>query len=137
MDLGIHAQDRPNLLRDLSEVFARLRLRLVRVTTHSRRSLAHMVFTVEVRDGEPDPPGPRQRTARDPGRAAMSTPRPAQGEFPPRAAASGKGAAIPRRAGPSANSPLGDGARQGLAKILVCPVRPSEAPGAPLMRDWT
>ncbi|MFV0283149.1 MAG: RelA/SpoT family protein [Castellaniella sp.] len=52
VDLGIHAQDRPNLLRDLSEVFARLRLRVVRVTTHSRRSLAHMVFTVEVRDGE-------------------------------------------------------------------------------------
>lgn len=52
VDLSIHAQDRPNLLRDLSEVFARLRLRVVRVTTHSRRSLAHMVFTVEVRDGE-------------------------------------------------------------------------------------
>ncbi|MDY0309386.1 MAG: bifunctional (p)ppGpp synthetase/guanosine-3',5'-bis(diphosphate) 3'-pyrophosphohydrolase [Castellaniella sp.] len=52
VDLSIHAQDRPNLLRDLSEVFARLRLRVVRVTTHSRRSLAHMVFTIEVRDGE-------------------------------------------------------------------------------------
>ncbi len=52
VDLDIHAQDRPNLLRDLSEVFARLRLRVVRVTTHSRRSLAHMVFTVEVRNGE-------------------------------------------------------------------------------------
>jgi len=51
VDLSIHAQDRPNLLRDLSEVFARLRLRVVRVTTHSRRSLAHMVFTIEVRDG--------------------------------------------------------------------------------------
>src|SRR5690606_14341793 len=35
IDLSIHAQDRPNLLRDLSEVFARLRLRVVRVTTHS------------------------------------------------------------------------------------------------------
>ncbi|MFA5664422.1 bifunctional (p)ppGpp synthetase/guanosine-3',5'-bis(diphosphate) 3'-pyrophosphohydrolase [Castellaniella sp.] len=52
VDLSVHAQDRPNLLRDLSEVFARLRLRVVRVTTHSRRSLAHMVFTIEVRDGE-------------------------------------------------------------------------------------
>lgn len=51
IDLSIHAQDRPNLLRDLSEVFARLRLRVIRVTTHSRRSLAHMVFTIEVRDG--------------------------------------------------------------------------------------
>lgn len=52
VDLSIHAQDRPNLLRDLSEVFARLRLRVVRVTTHSRRSLAHMVFTIEVKNGE-------------------------------------------------------------------------------------
>lgn len=52
IDLSIHAQDRPNLLRDLSEVFARLRLRVVRVTTHSRRSLAHMVFTIEVKNGE-------------------------------------------------------------------------------------
>jgi len=51
VDLSIHAQDRPSLLRDLSEIFARLRLRVVRVTTHSRRSLAHMVFTIEVRDG--------------------------------------------------------------------------------------
>jgi GTP pyrophosphokinase len=52
IDLSIHAQDRPNLLRDLSEVFARLRLRVVRVSTHSRRSLAHMVFTIEVKNGE-------------------------------------------------------------------------------------
>uniref|UniRef100_UPI00333E215E RelA/SpoT family protein n=1 Tax=Castellaniella defragrans TaxID=75697 RepID=UPI00333E215E len=52
VDISIHAQDRPNLLRDLSEVFARLRLRVVRVATHSRRSLAHMVFTVEVRNGD-------------------------------------------------------------------------------------
>jgi GTP pyrophosphokinase len=51
VDITLHAQDRPELLRDVSEVFARLRLRVVRVTTHSRRSLAHMVFTIEVRDG--------------------------------------------------------------------------------------
>jgi GTP pyrophosphokinase len=51
VDITIHAQDRPALLRDLSEVFARLRLRVVRVTTYSRQSLAHMVFTIEVRDG--------------------------------------------------------------------------------------
>lgn len=52
VDISIHAQERPNLLRDLSEVFARLRLNVVGVNTHSRRSLAHMVFTIEVRDGE-------------------------------------------------------------------------------------
>ncbi|CAM5216641.1 GTP pyrophosphokinase OS=Castellaniella defragrans OX=75697 GN=HNR28_002435 PE=3 SV=1 [Castellaniella defragrans] len=51
VDITIHAQDRPALLRDLSEVFSRLRLRVVRVTTYSRSSLAHMVFTIEVRDG--------------------------------------------------------------------------------------
>lgn len=52
IDISIHAQDSPNLLRDLSEVFARLRLRVVRVNTNSRRSLANMVFTVEVNSGE-------------------------------------------------------------------------------------
>ena len=51
VDIAIHAQERPNLLRDLSEVFARLRINVVGVNTHSRRSLAHMVFTIEVRDG--------------------------------------------------------------------------------------
>lgn len=52
IDIAIHAQERQNLLRDVSEVFARLRFNVVSVNTHSRRSLAHMVFTVEVRSGE-------------------------------------------------------------------------------------
>ena len=51
VDVSINAQDRPSLLRDLSEVFARLRIKVVGINTHSRRSLAHMVFTIEVRDG--------------------------------------------------------------------------------------
>jgi GTP pyrophosphokinase len=52
VDIGIHAQDSVGLLRDLSEVFARLRLGVVNVNTQSRRSLAHMVFTIEVKNGE-------------------------------------------------------------------------------------
>ncbi|MCY1245895.1 ACT domain protein [compost metagenome] len=48
----MRAHDRSGLLRDLSEVFARLRLNVVGVNTQSRQSLAHMVFTVEVRGGE-------------------------------------------------------------------------------------
>ncbi|MFA7668073.1 MAG: bifunctional (p)ppGpp synthetase/guanosine-3',5'-bis(diphosphate) 3'-pyrophosphohydrolase [Burkholderiaceae bacterium] len=52
VDIGIHAQERPNLLRDLSDVFAKLRLNVISVNTQSRRSLAHMVFTIEVRSGE-------------------------------------------------------------------------------------
>ncbi|WP_397474367.1 RelA/SpoT family protein [Pusillimonas sp.] len=52
VDIGIHAPQSANLLRDLSDVFGRLRLNVVGVNTHSRRSLAHMVFTVEVRNGE-------------------------------------------------------------------------------------
>ncbi|HEY9573829.1 MAG TPA: bifunctional (p)ppGpp synthetase/guanosine-3',5'-bis(diphosphate) 3'-pyrophosphohydrolase [Pusillimonas sp.] len=52
IDISIHAQERSNLLRDLSEVFAKLRLNVISVNTHSRRSLAHMVFTIEVRSGE-------------------------------------------------------------------------------------
>lgn len=52
VDIGIHAQQSANLLRDLSDVFGRLRLNVVSINTQSRRSLAHMVFTVEVRNGE-------------------------------------------------------------------------------------
>jgi (p)ppGpp synthetase, RelA/SpoT family len=51
VDVDVRAHDRPGLLRDLSEVFARQRLNVVGVNTQSRQSLAHMVFTVEVRDG--------------------------------------------------------------------------------------
>lgn len=52
VDISIRAQERANLLRDVSEVFARLRINVVSVNTHSRRSLAHMVFTIEVRSGD-------------------------------------------------------------------------------------
>jgi len=51
VDLVVRAQDREALLRDLSEVFARLRLSVVAVNTQSKGSLAHMVFTVKVADG--------------------------------------------------------------------------------------
>lgn len=52
VDVSVRAHDRPGLLRDLSEVFARLRLNVVGVNTQSRQSLAHMVFTVEIKGGE-------------------------------------------------------------------------------------
>ena len=48
VDVVVHAHDRSGLLRDLSEVFARLRLNVVGVNTQSKASLAHMVFTVQV-----------------------------------------------------------------------------------------
>lgn len=48
VDVVVHAHDRHGLLRDLSEVFARLRLNVVGVNTQSKASLAHMVFTVQV-----------------------------------------------------------------------------------------
>ncbi len=52
IDISVHAPDRSGLLRDLSEVFSRLRLNVVGVNTQSRRSLAHMIFTIEVKNGE-------------------------------------------------------------------------------------
>ncbi|RBP43477.1 GTP pyrophosphokinase [Eoetvoesiella caeni] len=52
VDISIHAQERGDLLRDVSDVFGRLRLNVVSVNTQSRRSLAHMIFTIEVKDGE-------------------------------------------------------------------------------------
>ncbi len=49
---SIHAPDRLNLLRDITDVFGRLRLNVIGVNTQSRRSLAHMIFTVEVQNAE-------------------------------------------------------------------------------------
>jgi len=51
VDVVVRAHDRPALLRDLSEVFARLRLNVIGVNTQSKGSLAHMVFTVQVQGG--------------------------------------------------------------------------------------
>lgn len=51
VDVVVHAHDREALLRDLSEVFARLRLSVIGVNTQSKSSLAHMIFTVKVPDG--------------------------------------------------------------------------------------
>ena len=51
VDLHVQAQDRAGLLRDLSEVFARLRLNVVGVNTQSKASMAYMSFTVEIHDG--------------------------------------------------------------------------------------
>ncbi|SPU50128.1 RelA/SpoT family protein [Bordetella trematum] len=52
VDISVRAHDRPGLLRDLSEVFARQRLNVVGVNTQSKQSLAHMIFTVEVRGAD-------------------------------------------------------------------------------------
>jgi GTP pyrophosphokinase len=51
VEVIIQAQDRPGLLRDLSEVFARLRLNVIAVNTQSKASVAYMAFTAEIRDG--------------------------------------------------------------------------------------
>ena len=50
VDVVVLAQDRPGLLRDISEVFAREKLNVVGVNTLSRRGEAQMSFTVEVAD---------------------------------------------------------------------------------------
>lgn len=52
IDLSVTASERPNLLRDISEVFARLRVNVVGVSSQSRRSLTQLLFTIEVNDGE-------------------------------------------------------------------------------------
>ena len=43
------AQDRPGLLRDVSEVFAREKLNVVGVNSSSTNGEASMLFTVEIR----------------------------------------------------------------------------------------
>jgi GTP pyrophosphokinase len=50
VEVALLAQDRPGLLRDISEVFAREKLNVVGVNTLSRRGEANMGFTVEVAD---------------------------------------------------------------------------------------
>jgi len=52
VDIAVFAQDRSGLLRDLSEVFARLKMNVVGVNTQSKGSLANMVFTVEISHGD-------------------------------------------------------------------------------------
>jgi GTP pyrophosphokinase len=48
VEVFVVAQDRPGLLRDISEVFAREKLNVIGVATQSQRGDAHMGFTVEV-----------------------------------------------------------------------------------------
>jgi len=50
VELRVSAIDRPGLLRDVSEVFARDRLNVTAVQTRSRGSVAEMRFTVDVPD---------------------------------------------------------------------------------------
>jgi GTP pyrophosphokinase len=49
-DVEVRAADRPGLLRDITEVFARDRLNVTAVQTLSRQQVASMRFTVEVPD---------------------------------------------------------------------------------------
>lgn len=51
VDIHIRATERAHLLRDISEVFARLRINVVGVNTQSKRALTHVVFTAEVQNG--------------------------------------------------------------------------------------
>lgn len=48
VELLVTAQDRPGLLRDVSEVFAREKLNVIGVNSSSARGEARMLFTVEI-----------------------------------------------------------------------------------------
>lgn len=47
-DIVVDAHDRQGLLRDISDVFAREKLNVIGVNTHSKQGSAHMNFTVEI-----------------------------------------------------------------------------------------
>ncbi|HLR81981.1 MAG TPA: bifunctional (p)ppGpp synthetase/guanosine-3',5'-bis(diphosphate) 3'-pyrophosphohydrolase [Paenalcaligenes sp.] len=51
VDIHVYAPERAHLLRDITEVFSRLRINVVGVNTQSRRALTHIVFTAEVKNG--------------------------------------------------------------------------------------
>lgn len=50
VDVGVQAQDRQGLLRDISEAFAREKINVIGVQTQSVKGVAWMTFTVEVSD---------------------------------------------------------------------------------------
>ncbi|MGQ9724313.1 MAG: RelA/SpoT family protein [Tepidimonas sp.] len=50
VDVGVQAQDRQGLLRDISEAFAREKINVIGVQTQSVKGVAWMTFTVEVID---------------------------------------------------------------------------------------
>ena len=50
VDVAIEAFDRQGLLRDISEVFAKEKMNVIGVQTHSIRDMAFMTFTIEVGD---------------------------------------------------------------------------------------
>ena len=49
VELLVLAQDRPGLLRDVSEVYAREKLNVVGVNSSSANGEARMLFTIEIR----------------------------------------------------------------------------------------
>ncbi|WP_408033520.1 RelA/SpoT family protein [Tepidimonas charontis] len=50
VDVGVQAQDRQGLLRDISEAFAREKINVIGVQTQTVKGVAWMTFTVEVSD---------------------------------------------------------------------------------------
>jgi GTP pyrophosphokinase len=52
VDVRIEAQDRSGLLRDISDVFAREKMNVIGVNTHSPKGLAQMTFTVQITDAK-------------------------------------------------------------------------------------
>ncbi len=50
VDIFVQSSDRSGLLRDISDVFARLRINVVGVNTQSKQQVASMLFTAEVSD---------------------------------------------------------------------------------------
>ena len=52
VDVALVATDRQGLLRDISEVFSRLKINVTGVKTISRQGIANMQFTIEVTSGD-------------------------------------------------------------------------------------
>ncbi len=48
VDIALMAVDRQGLLRDISEVFSRLKINVTGVKTQSRQGVASMQFTIEI-----------------------------------------------------------------------------------------
>ena len=52
VDIEVIAYDRQGLLRDISELFAKEKVNVTRVNSHSKHNQAYMQFSIEVADIE-------------------------------------------------------------------------------------
>ena len=52
VNIAVSASDRPGLIRDITELFAKHKMNVAALNTQSRQGVVNLLFTVEIKDGE-------------------------------------------------------------------------------------